>query len=110
MLRLLIVCAILLVVGYVVTSQSIGAFKAVTQGDPERGVKPKLSYSQFKITFRDQYLCYSFEDATWVMRGHRTDEECRGPFIDSQTLCNSMVEEGLTRVRLYWEGRVLECE
>ena len=110
MLRLLIVVAILLVVGYVVSSQSIGALKGITQGDPERGVKPKLRYSQFKITFRDQYFCYSNEDLDWVMRGHRTDEECRGPFIDSTTLCNEMALEGVDSVRLYWEGRVLECE
>ncbi len=44
------------------------------------------------------------------MRGHRTEEECQGPFIDSTTLCDAMAQEGVSSIRLYWEGRVLECE
>lgn len=109
MLRLLIAVAVLVLVVYAVGTRVITSVTAVGEGAGERAGGRKLGYSPFKITFKDQYLCYSFDNAEWIMSGHDTGEDCKGPFIDSVSLCNAMAEEGVTRVRLYWEGRVLEC-
>ena len=108
MLRLLIVVAILMILLYVVGSRAITSLNVVDEETGEITGK-KLNYSPFRVTFKDQYLCYSFEAAAWVMRGSDTDEDCRGPFIDSGTLCREMEQVGAKQVRLYWEGRVLEC-
>ena len=108
MLKLLLVAAVVLILMYVVASRSLTAVGGIRE-DPEEGAKSKLSYSPFPITFRDQYLCYSSEDGLWVMRGQREQDDCEGPFIDSENLCNALEAVGQDRVQLFWEGRVYEC-
>ena len=110
MLRLLIAVAVLLVVVYLVGTRTINSLAAVGEEAGEAFGGRKLSRSPFKITFKDQYLCYSYTEGTWVMTGRDTGDECKGPFIDSPSLCRAMAEEGVTRVRLFYEGRVLECQ
>jgi len=108
MLRLLIVVVILMILLYVVGGKAIRSLWVVNEESGEI-TGSKLSYSPNPITFRDQYLCHSFDDSAWVMRGEDTGEDCRGPFFDSKTLCRALEEVGQTRVRLFWEGRVYEC-
>ncbi len=109
MLRLLVAVAVLILVLYFVGTSAIKSLTAVGEGAGEGVGGRKLSYSPFKITFKDQYLCYSFDNGRWVMRGRDTGDDCKGPFIDSPSLCRAMAEEEVTRVRLFYEGRMLEC-
>jgi hypothetical protein len=98
-----------LAVVYFVGSSAINTLTAAGEGVGEGLGGRKLSYSPFKITFKDQYLCYSYDEGEWVMRGRDTGDDCKGPFIDSPSLCRAMAEEEVTSVRLFYEGRVLEC-
>ena len=108
MLKLLLGAAIVLILMYVVASRSLTAVGGLRQ-NPEEGGKSKLGYSPFPITFREQYLCYSSEDGLWVMRGNREQDDCEGPFSDSENLCNALEAVGQDSVHLYWEGRVYQC-
>ena len=109
MLRLLIAVAVLVVVVYFVGTSAINSLTAVGEDAGEGLGGRKLGYSPFKVTFKDQYFCYSYDQGEWAMFGRDTGNDCQGPFIDSVSLCRAMEEEGVTRVRLFHEGRMLEC-
>jgi len=108
-MRFLLGATLVLVLLYVVAGSAITSIVSIGEKAGEEGGGRQLGYSPFKITFKDQFLCYSYDRGAWVMSGRYIDEDCKGPFIDSVSLCNAMREEGVTRVSLYWEGRVLEC-
>ncbi len=93
---------------YVVGGKAIRSIMVVDEQSGEV-TGSKLSYSPNPITFREQYLCHSYEEGRWVMRGEDTGEDCQGPFFDSKTLCRALGEVGQTSVRLYWQGRVYQC-
>ena len=108
-MKFLLGATLILVLLYIIAGSAITSVVSLGEETGESVGGRKLGYSPFKITFKDQFLCYSFDEGTWVTSGHHTGEDCKGPFIDSVSLCRAMEEEGVTRVRLYWEGRVLEC-
>ena len=108
MLKLLLGAAVVLILMYVVASRSLTAVGDLRPSS-EDGGKGKLGYSPYPITFREQYLCYATEHGFWIMRGHREYDDCEGPFVDSENLCNALEAVGQDRVHLYWEGRVYEC-
>ena len=108
-MRFLLGATLVLVLLYIVAGSAITSIVSIGEQAGESGGGRKLSYSPFKITFKDQFLCYAYDRGVGVMSDRYTDEDCKGPFIDSVSLCNAMAEEGVTRVRLYWEGRILEC-
>ena len=107
-MKVLLGAALILVLVYLVAGQTLSTIVPVGSEDGE-GRGKKLSYSPFLVTFKEQFLCYSIDHGSWVMQGSDDGGECNGPFIDSATLCRAMAAEGLDRVALYWEGRVLEC-
>jgi hypothetical protein len=109
MLRLLIAVAVLTLVIYFVGTSAIKSLTAVGEEAGEGLGGRKLGLSPFKVTFKDQYLCYSYDRGEWIMRGHDNGNECKGPFIDSVSLCRAMGEVEMTQVRLFHEGRMLEC-
>lgn len=108
-MKVLLGAVLILVLLYFIAGGAIRSITSLGQETGESVGGRKLGYSPFKVTFKNQYLCDSFEESTWVMRGHHTGEDCKGPFIESVSLCRAMEEVGVKRVRLYWEGRVLEC-
>jgi hypothetical protein len=109
MLRLLIAVAVLSFVVYFVGGSAIRSLTAVGEDAGEGLGGRKLGDSTFKVTFMDQYFCYSPEYGEWTMMGHDDGNDCKGPFIESVSLCRAMAEEDVTRVSLFHEGRVLEC-
>jgi hypothetical protein len=108
-MKFLLGAVLFLILLYVIAGEAITSVVSLgeTAGEAEAG--RKLSYSPFPVTFREQYLCFAYDRAQWVMRGQDTGDDCRGPFIDSASLCRAMAEVEVTRVTL-WEGRVLECD
>lgn len=108
-MKFLLGATLVLVLLYIVAGSAITSITSIGENAGESAGGRKLGYSPFKITFKDQFFCYSFNQGTWVMSGHDTGDDCKGPFIDSASLCRAMAEEEVTRVTLYWEGRVLEC-
>ena len=108
-MRVLLGAALVLILIYVVAGESITAVTNLS-GDPEdtTGIKP--GYSPFHTTFKEQYICYSFETDQWVATAGREHDVCKGPFIDSGNLCSALKTEGQHQIKLYWEGRVLECD
>ena len=108
-MKILLGAALVLLVLYLISGSAITSVISLGEKTGESVGGRKLGYSPFKITFKDQYLCYAFGQGEWVMTDHDTGDDCEGPFIDSVSLCRAMEEVGETRVRLFWEGRVLEC-
>ena len=100
-------CLFLLLI-YIVAGSAITSITSIGEKVGGEGGGRAQTYSPFKVTFRDQFLCYQFDQGDWVMRGYDTGDRCKGPFFDSVNLCRAMEEEGQTRVQLL-EGRVLEC-
>lgn len=108
-MKVLLGAALIVVLLYIIAGSTITSITSIGEQASESAGGRKLGYSPFKITFKNQFLCYSYDEGGWVMSGHHTGEDCKGPFIDSASLCRAMAEEEVYRVRLYWEGRVLEC-
>lgn len=107
-MKVLLGAVLIVILLYIVAGEAITSIPSIGQDATEGAGGRKLGYSTFKVTFIDQYLCYSYEHGTWVMSDYDTGNDCQGPFIDSVSLCNAMEAEGIDRVRLV-EGRVLEC-
>lgn len=109
-MKFLLGATLVLILIYIVAGSAITSVISVGEGSVETAAGGKLTRSAFRVTFRDQFLCYSYTDSVWVMRGRNTGEDCSGPFIDSATLCHAMAEVDVTQIRLHWEGRMLECD
>lgn len=108
-MRVLLFAALILLFLYIIAGSAITSITSLGQQAGENAGGRKLGYSPFKITFMDQYMCYSYERGSWVMSDRDTGNDCKGPFIDSVSLCRAMDEEGVERIRLFYEGRMLEC-
>ena len=108
-MKVLLGAVLILILLYIIAGEAITSIVPIGESTGEAATGRKLSYSPFPVTFREQYLCFAFDRSEWVMRGRDTGDDCRGPFIDSGTLCRAMAEVEATRVALHWEGRVLEC-
>ena len=110
MLKVLLGATLIVVLLYVVAGGAIAPVVSLGGDGPSEGDGGgRLGYSPFQVTFREQYLCYSVATGDWEMRGRAGEADCRGPFLDSASLCRTMAEEGVSRVRLFWEGRTLDC-
>jgi len=104
----------LLWVGYLQLEQTLDGGEA---GGPVAGLNKAraLGPSPFHVTLRDQYLCSDSLDGGWSMvpdpgsTPSGVQEECYGPFTDSQSLCGALERVGEDRIRLYWEGRMFVC-
>lgn len=107
-MKILLGAVLIVILLYIVAGQAITSIPSLGQNAAEGAGGRKLGYSTFKITFIDQFMCYSYEHGSWVMTDHHTGNDCKGPFIDSVSLCRAMEAEGIDRIRLL-EGRVLEC-
>lgn len=108
-MKVLLGAVLIVILLYIVAGEAVLPILDLGQRATEDVGGRQLGYSTFKITFLDQYLCYSYEHGTWVMSDHDTGNDCRGPFFDSVSLCRAMQEVEVDRIRLFHEGRVLEC-
>ncbi len=108
-MKMLLGVALILVVLYLISGSAITSVVSLGEQAGEKAGGRKLGYSPFKINFKNQFLCYSFADGAWITTDHNNGDDCKGPFIDSVSMCRALEEEGQTRVRLFWEGRILEC-
>ena len=107
---------------WVVTSRVLPLLEQSVPGDGTRGPL-EVGVSPFPVTMQEQYLCLPIASERWRMLpaaggvgsvvrtpgGTVAVEECRGPFIDSVSLCAALREVGQDTVRLYHEGRQLDC-
>jgi len=108
-MKVLLGAALILIVLYLISGTAITSVVQLGEKGAVGVGGRQLSMSPFKVTFRDQYLCYSYADGRLVTSDRDTGDGCKGPFFDSVSLCSALAEEGQTSVRLFWEGRVLEC-
>jgi len=122
-MRTLLVALVLIGLLWVVTSRVLPLLQGTADESGEiRGVLD-VGVSPFPVAVREQYLCLPVSGDRWRMLPRGGDgaelvrvqggsvevEECRGPFSDSISLCAALSEVGQTSVRLYHEGRMLDC-
>jgi hypothetical protein len=110
-MKVLLGAALVLLVLYLISGSAVTSVISLGGSDGNVSVGGRrLGPSMFAITFRDQYLCDSFEHGAYVTSDRDTGEGCTGPYFDSVNLCRRLEEVGQSRVRLYFEGRMLECD
>ena len=108
-MKVLLGAALVLILIYVIAGESITAVTNLSN-NPEDTTGTKVGYAPFQTTFKEQYICYSFETDRWVATPGREHDVCKGPFIDSGNLCAALKNEGQHSVQLYHEGRTLTCD